>query len=71
MGLLGARDYSEHTAQVIDREIKAILDSQYEVAKGILTKHRKVLDRGAAVVLKEETIEGERLKQLLGTDKSV
>jgi cell division protease FtsH len=70
MGLPGARDYSEHTAQVIDREIKAILDSQYEVAKGILTKHRKVLDQGAAVVLKEETIEGERLKQLFGTNKS-
>jgi len=58
-------DYSEHTAQVIDGEIKAILDSQYEVAKGILTKYRKALDQGAALVLKEETIEGERLKQLL------
>jgi ATP-dependent Zn protease len=50
---------------VIDTEIKAILDSQYEVAKGILTKHKKALDQGATLVLKEETIDGERLKQLL------
>ncbi len=64
-GLPRQNDYSEQTAQVIDAEIKAILDSQYEVAKGILTKHAKVLDQGAALVLKEETIDGERLKQLL------
>jgi len=64
-GLPRYNDYSEQTAQVIDTEIKAILDSQYEVAKGILTKHKKALDQGAALVLKEETIDGERLKQLL------
>ncbi len=65
MGLPSAKDYSEQTAQVIDREIKAILDSQFEVAKQILTKHKKVLDKGAALVLKEENIEGDRLKKLL------
>jgi cell division protease FtsH len=64
-GLPRHNDYSEQTAQVIDTEIKAILDSQYEAAKGILTKHKKALDQGATLVLKEETIDGERLKQLL------
>lgn len=65
IGIPSAKEYSEQTAEVIDREIKAILDSQYEVAKEILTKHRKVLDAGAALVLKEENIEGDRLKKLL------
>jgi cell division protease FtsH len=69
MGLPAAKDYSEQTAQVIDKEIKAILDSQYEVAKGILTKHKKVLEKGAALVLKEENIEGARLEKLLSADK--
>jgi cell division protease FtsH len=69
MGLSSAKDYSEHTAQVIDNEIKTILDSQYEVARGILTKHKKVLEKGAALVLKEENIEGERLNKLLTADK--
>ncbi|MBE9580072.1 MAG: ATP-dependent zinc metalloprotease FtsH, partial [Proteobacteria bacterium] len=68
IGIPSAKEYSEQTAEVIDREIKAILDSQYEVAKEILTKHRKVLDAGAALVLKEENIEGDRLKKLLESD---
>jgi cell division protease FtsH len=69
MGLPVAKDYSEETAQVIDHEIKAIIDSQYEVAKEILTSHRKVLDEGAALVLKEENIEGDQLKKLLEADQ--
>ena len=69
MGLPSAKDYSEQTAQVIDREIKAILDSQFEVAKQILTKHKRVLDKGAALVLREENIEGDRLKKLLAADE--
>jgi len=69
MGIPSGKDYSEQTAQVIDREIKAILDSQYEIAKEILTKHKNVLDEGAALVLKEENIEGDRLRRLLEEDK--
>ena len=68
VGFSSTKDYSEQTSQVIDREIKAILDSQYDVAKGILTKHKKVLDEGAALVLKEENVEGGRLKKLLAGD---
>jgi cell division protease FtsH len=70
MGLPTAKDYSEQTAQVIDHEIKTILDAQYEVAKHLLTTHKKILDRGASLVLKEESIEGDRLKQLLELGKS-
>jgi cell division protease FtsH len=69
MGMSAAKDYSEQTAQVIDKEIKTILDSQYEVAKGILNKHKKVLEKGAALVLKEENIEGDKLEKLLSADK--
>jgi cell division protease FtsH len=69
MGLPAAKDYSEQTAQVIDREIKAILDSQYKIAKKILTKHKEVLDKGAALVLKQENIAGDQLKKLLEADQ--
>jgi cell division protease FtsH len=70
MGIPSGKEYSEHTAQVIDREIKAIIDSQYEIAKEILTRHKNVLDEGAALVLKEENIEGDRLKKLLDNDQN-
>ncbi|UCD87219.1 MAG: ATP-dependent zinc metalloprotease FtsH, partial [Desulfobacterales bacterium] len=69
MGLTSTKDYSEQTSQIIDREIKAILDSQYDVAREILTMRRTVLDKGAALVLKEENIEGDRLKSLLEADQ--
>jgi ATP-dependent Zn protease len=46
------------------------MDQQYQVAKKILTSHEKVLDEGAALVLKEENIEGDRLKELLETEKA-
>ena len=69
IGLPSVNEYSEETAQLIDREIKVIIDSQYELAKEVLTKHKKVLDEGAALVLSEENIEGNRLKELLDADK--
>jgi cell division protease FtsH len=59
------KDYSESTAQTIDDEVKKIIDSQYEVATTLLNEHEKVLDEGAALLLKEENIEGDRLKGLL------
>jgi ATP-dependent Zn protease len=70
IGMASQKDYSEKTAEVIDHEIKAIMDQQYQVAKKILTSHEKVLDEGAALVLKEENIEGDRLKKLLETEKA-
>ena len=51
MGLPSAKDYSEETAQVIDQEVKKILDTQYKVAVDILTEKKTVLDEGAALVL--------------------
>ena len=45
------------------------MGSQYEVAKGILATHKKVLEKGATLVLKEENIEGDRLKKLLSAEK--
>ncbi len=70
MGASLAKDYSEETAEVIDHEVKAILDAQYLVAKQILTKHHQILNEGAALVLEDETIEGDRLKALLDAKPS-
>ncbi|HOC37946.1 MAG TPA: cell division protein FtsH, partial [Thermodesulfobacteriota bacterium] len=63
-----APDYSEETARIIDQEVKNIIDTQYEVAKNILRSHQGVLKEGAEILLKEENIEGERLKALLDAD---
>jgi len=65
VGLPTGNDYSEQTAKSIDEEIKKIIDAQFEVAKDILTKHKKIMDQGATLLLKEENIEGVRLKEIL------
>ena len=64
----GTTNYSEETAEIIDQEIKVIIDTQYQVAKDILVQHQEVLKKGAEMVLKEEAIEGEQLKKLLQKD---
>jgi len=69
VGLPTGKDYSEQTAKTIDEEVKKIIDAQFEVAKDILTKHKKIMDQGATLLLKEENIEGTRLKEMLLADQ--
>ena len=57
--------YSENTANLLDEEVKHIIDSQYEVATRILKSHRELLDAWAKRLLQDEVIEGETLEELL------
>jgi len=53
------RDYSEKTAEAIDKEISRIINLCYNKAKGILEKNRKKLEKIAQILLKKETLEKE------------
>lgn len=70
MPLAGTKDYSEQTAQTIDQEVTKILNEQYEAARKILLENREALDKGAERLLKEESIEGEKLRELCATCKN-
>jgi len=59
-------DYSEMTAHMIDKEIRQIIDEQYQRALGILRLNREILDQTAVTLLENEIIEGEKLKSLAG-----
>src|SRR5437667_241928 len=50
------REVSEHTAELVDTELKRLLGEAYERARGILTQHRDRLDRLAAALLERETL---------------
>jgi len=65
----GRGEYSEATAQMIDREVQEILKQQYEKALAILKEKREVLDRGAKLLLEKEKIEGDEIKALLEETK--
>ncbi|MDJ0915253.1 MAG: ATP-dependent zinc metalloprotease FtsH [Desulfobacterales bacterium] len=57
-------DYSEMTSHLIDKEIRSIIDEQYEKALTILKTHRDLLNRTAKQLLESEVIDGEELKNL-------
>jgi cell division protease FtsH len=60
------KDYSEDTAARIDRDIRALLDERHEAVSKLLTANRETLDRLAAALLREETIDSRALRQLIG-----
>lgn len=60
------RNYSEAVAETIDEEVRQILESQYDRAKGILEKQRDLLDILAGELLKAEVLEETDLERLLG-----
>lgn len=63
------KNYSEHTAEQIDGEVREIIDRLYERIKAILTRRRAELDMIAAELLKKETLEREELETLLTEPK--
>ena len=59
------REFSEDTAVEIDREMRNTIKRHYRKAKKMLKDHSAVLDQIAKVLIKEETIEGSRIKEIL------
>jgi cell division protease FtsH len=60
------RNYSEAVAKSIDDEVRTIVESQYQKARGILVQQRDKLDLLAGELLKAEVLEEEDLDRLLG-----
>ena len=59
--------YSEETARLIDAEVKRIIDDAHEQARGILAARRAQLDRVSERLLEKEVLEGDELREMLGT----
>jgi cell division protease FtsH len=59
--------YGEQTAEKIDAEIKRILADAHEKARDILTTRRDTLERVTRRLLEIEVMEGDELRQMLGT----
>ncbi|HAS72799.1 MAG TPA: zinc metalloprotease [Clostridiales bacterium UBA8960] len=56
------KNYSEHVAAEIDREVRNIVDSAYDKAKQLLEEHLEKLHLIAEALLKFETISGEEFQ---------
>jgi cell division protease FtsH len=64
-GLPQDREYSEESARRIDSETRAIIDRMYDRVRDLLTARKRVLVEAAAELKRKETLEGDRLRQLL------
>ncbi|MCC6475427.1 ATP-dependent zinc metalloprotease FtsH [bacterium] len=61
--------YGEDTAQLIDQEVKEIIDRCYTEALQILRGNQDLLRNMAAELLKVEMLEGDKLAEFLGKDR--
>ncbi len=59
------RDYSEHTAVVIDEEVKQLVLSNYERAKKLLTENKKALIALAEALLEKESLDALEINRIV------
>ena len=64
-GLPHEREYSEESARRIDGETRAIIDRIYDRVRDLLTARKRVLVEAATELKQKETLEGDRLRELL------
>lgn len=60
------KDYSEDTAEKIDTELRAIVESGLKQAKNLLSEHQDQLELLAAKLLEKETLDDNQIRELLG-----
>ena len=59
------KNYSEETAQLVDEEVKKLIDEAYARCHALLTEHIDALHRIAKALLERETISGEDVQLLI------
>ena len=64
-----SKDYSEATAQDIDKEVGALVDKAHQRAKEVLERERPILEQAAKILLDKEVLEGEELRAILNSSK--
>ena len=60
------QDFSESTAELIDRDIRRILDDGHERAQRLLADHRAQLDALAAALMRDETLDEAQVLSITG-----
>ena len=59
------RDYSDKTAEAIDKEVSALVEEGLKRAKQILTERKDKLEKMVARLLEKETIEQDEIREIM------
>ena len=65
------RDFSEEIAADIDKEVKKIVDTQYQLAKDLLTENKDMLEYIAHELLEKETLDQTEFENLMNKVKKI
>jgi len=60
------QDYSDKTAEAIDKEVSVIIEEAMNRAKDILTNNKEKLEAMVARLMEKETIEQDEIKEIMG-----
>ncbi|HEY2664066.1 MAG TPA: ATP-dependent zinc metalloprotease FtsH [Candidatus Binataceae bacterium] len=60
-----SKDYSEHTAVEIDKQVHAIIDASYQKAKALLSENLPVLHAVAEQLLEKEVLDGSEVEAIM------
>ncbi len=63
--LLRSKNYSEATAEAIDREVRAMLDRCHDSAVAILKGHDREMEQIAQALLRYETVTGDEVRAIM------
>ena len=58
------RDYSEQMAQMVDAEVRALIEQAHDEAYKVISNNRAVLDKLAAELLDKETLDHDQLAEI-------
>ena len=64
-----SKPYSEKTAELIDSEVKKLIDQAHRTAKQILTEHKEGFEALATLLLEKEVVFSEDLQNIFGPRK--
>jgi cell division protease FtsH len=59
------RDFSEQTAQLIDQEVRKLVDAGYRSAMDIVSNNKDVMHRMSAALLEREVLDANEIKMII------
>ncbi len=62
---IGGKEYSDRTAEVIDEEIKSIIDAAHAAAKALIEANGKNMENLTLALMKYETLDAEDVRRIL------
>jgi cell division protease FtsH len=59
-----SRDYSERLSEMVDEEVRALIEAAHDEAWQVLTENRDILDRLASELLEKETLDHTQIAEI-------